>query len=285
MNIHFIGGGNMAQAIIGGLLAKGHDAASITVTEPLAATRQRLEHEFKLKTFDSGLGSGLDTTLAPALIVLAVKPQQMREVALALAPQLAKLASKPVMLSIAAGIRLQDLQRWLGGHAQLARCMPNTPALIGAGISAVYAAPAVDAVQRDAIGAVLAAVGQVLWVESENQLDPATAVSGSGPAYVFYFIEALQQAAIELGFESQAAQQLALETFLGAARLAARSSDPVSVLRERVTSKGGTTERALASLQASAVKQHIVDAVLAANARAIELGTQLGTDPAPGNAS
>ncbi len=281
MNIHFIGGGNMAQAIIGGLLAKGHDAASITVTEPLAPTRQRLEHEFKLKTFDSGLGS----TFAPALIVLAVKPQQMREVALALAPQLAKLASKPVMLSIAAGIRLQDLQRWLGGHAQLARCMPNTPALIGAGISAVYAAPAVDAVQRDAIGAVLAAVGQVLWVESENQLDPATAVSGSGPAYVFYFIEALQQAAIELGFESQAAQQLALETFLGAARLAARSSDPVSVLRERVTSKGGTTERALASLQASAVKQHIVDAVLAANARAIELGMQLGTDPAPGNAS
>jgi pyrroline-5-carboxylate reductase len=281
MNIHFIGGGNMAQAIIGGLLAKGHDAGSITVTEPLAATRQRLEHEFKLKTFDSGL----DTTLAPALIVLAVKPQQMREVALALAPQLAQLASKPVMLSIAAGIRLQDLQRWLGGHTQLARCMPNTPALIGAGISAVYAAPAVDPVQRDAIGAVLAAVGQVLWVESENQLDPATAVSGSGPAYVFYFIEALQQAAIELGFESQAAQQLALETFLGAARLAARSSDPVSVLRERVTSKGGTTERALASLQASAVKQHIVDAVLAANARAIELGMQLGTDPAPGNAS
>jgi pyrroline-5-carboxylate reductase len=285
MNIHFIGGGNMAQAIIGGLLAKGHDAASITVTEPLAATRQRLEQEFKLKTFDGTPGDILETTITPALIVLAVKPQQMREVALSLAPQLCALTNKPVVLTIAAGIRLQDLQRWLGGHTQLARCMPNTPALIGAGISAVYAAPAVDAVQRDAIRAVLAAVGQVLWVGSENQLDPATAVSGSGPAYVFYFIEALQQAAIELGFESQSAQQLALETFLGAARLAARSTDPVSVLRERVTSKGGTTERALASLQASAVKQHIVDAVLAANARAIELGIQLGTDPTPGSTS
>ena len=285
MNIHFIGGGNMAQAIIGGLLAKGHDAASITVTEPLASTRQRLEHEFKLKTFDGTPGDILETTITPALIVLAVKPQQMREVALSLAPQLCALTNKPVVLTIAAGIRLQDLQRWLGGHTQLARCMPNTPALIGAGISAVYAAPAVDAVQRDAIRAVLAAVGQVLWVDSENQLDPATAVSGSGPAYVFYFIEALQQAAIELGFESQSAQQLALETFLGAARLAARSTDPVSVLRERVTSKGGTTERALASLQASAVKQHIVDAVLAANARAIELGIQLGTDPTPGSTS
>ncbi len=285
MNIHFIGGGNMAQAIIGGLLAKGHDAASITVTEPLASTRQRLEHEFNLKTFDGTPGDILETTITPALIVLAVKPQQMREVALSLAPQLCALTNKPVVLTIAAGIRLQDLQRWLGGHTQLARCMPNTPALIGAGISAVYAAPAVDAVQRDAIRAVLAAVGQVLWVDSENQLDPATAVSGSGPAYVFYFIEALQQAAIELGFESQSAQQLALETFLGAARLAARSTDPVSVLRERVTSKGGTTERALASLQASAVKQHIVDAVLAANARAIELGIQLGADPTPGSAS
>lgn len=285
MNIHFIGGGNMAQAIIGGLVAKGHDAASITVTEPLASTRQRLEHEFKLKTFDGTPGDILETTITPALIVLAVKPQQMREVALSLAPQLCALTNKPVVLTIAAGIRLQDLQRWLGGHTQLARCMPNTPALIGAGISAVYAAPAVDAVQRDAIRAVLAAVGQVLWVDSENQLDPATAVSGSGPAYVFYFIEALQQAAIELGFESQSAQQLALETFLGAARLAARSTDPVSVLRERVTSKGGTTERALASLQASAVKQHIVDAVLAANARAIELGIQLGTDPTPGSTS
>jgi len=285
MNIHFIGGGNMAQAIIGGLLAKGHDAASITVTEPLASTRQRLEHEFNLKTFDGTPGDILETTITPALIVLAVKPQQMREVALSLAPQLCALTNKPVVLTIAAGIRLQDLQRWLGGHTQLARCMPNTPALIGAGISAVYASPAVDVVQRDAIRAVLAAVGQVLWVDSENQLDPATAVSGSGPAYVFYFIEALQQAAIELGFESQSAQQLALETFLGAARLAARSTDPVSVLRERVTSKGGTTERALASLQASAVKQHIVDAVLAANARAIELGIQLGTDPTPGSAS
>ena len=285
MNIHFIGGGNMAQAIIGGLLAKGHDAASITVTEPLASTRQRLEHEFNLKTFDGTPGDILETTITPALIVLAVKPQQMREVALSLAPQLCALTNKPVVLTIAAGIRLQDLQRWLGGHTQLARCMPNTPALIGAGISAVYAAPAVDAVQRDAIRAVLAAVGQVLWVDRENQLDPATAVSGRGPAYVFYFLEALQQAAIELGFESQSAQQLALETFLGAARLAARSTDPVSVLRERVTSKGGTTERALASLQASAVKQHIVDAVLAANARAIELGIQLGADPTPDSTS
>jgi pyrroline-5-carboxylate reductase len=183
-----------------------------------------------------------------------------------------------VVLSIAAGIRATDLSRWLGGHEKIIRCMPNTPALIGAGITVAYATPSVTGGETANAEKVLAPMGKLIWVKSEQLLDPVTAVSGSGPAYVFYFIEALEQAAIELGIDADAARTLALETFLGAAKLAAGSSDDPATLRAKVTSKGGTTEAALAEMNRQDLKAAIIRAVRAANTRAGELGDQLGRD-------
>ena len=259
----------MAQAIIGGLTRSGFDAAAIGVVEPVAEQRGRLGSQFGVKAYASPAG------LAPlgGLVVMAVKPQQMREAATALAPLLAKHA---LVLSIAAGIRLDDLSRWLGGHALLARCMPNTPALIGAGMTAAYAVPAVSAAQRKVVEQVLAAMGKSIWVDREALLDPVTAASGSGPAYVFYFIEALEASARELGLAPADARLLALETFVGAAKLAAGSADDPATLRAKVTSRGGTTEAALAAMEASGVKAAIGRAVRAANTRSIELGDELG---------
>ena len=271
MNITFIGGGNMSGAIIGGLKAKGFDCNAIRVAEPHAAARTRLAAEFGVRCFETA------KLAAPygELIVLAVKPQNMREATLALAPQLQK---NQMVLSIAAGTRLADIGRWLGGHALLARCMPNTPALIGAGISALYARPGATKQQRDLVADVLEAVGAVIWVDDEALLDPVTAVSGSGPAYVFYFIEALEKAGIELGLSAEQSRTLAIETFVGAAKLAADSIDAPGTLREKVTSKGGTTEAALASMNTEGVNQAIVRAIHAANRRAGELADQLGKD-------
>ena len=271
MNITFIGGGNMAQAIIGGLKASGFDAADIGVVEPVADQRARLTAQFGVKA----CGTVSETAPLGELVVMAVKPQQMREAAAAVAPLLAKNA---LVLSIAAGIRIDDLSRWLGGHALIARCMPNTPALIGAGMTAACATPSVSAAQRANVDRVLAAMGKSIWVDKEALLDPVTAISGSGPAYVFYFIESLEASAKELGLSPADARLLALETFLGAAKLAAGSADDPATLRTKVTSKGGTTEAALASMEASGVKAAIATATRAANARSIELGDELGKE-------
>jgi len=270
MRLTFIGGGNMAAALIGGLVAKGFPPATIKVVEIAAEARARLAAASKVACFEGAAGA------APFgdVVVLAVKPQQLREAARALAPHLAG----ELVLSIAAGIRLASLQRWLGGYARLARCMPNTPALIGAGVTGLYARPEAGADGRAQAQAILEAVGEVIWVEAEAQLDPVTAVSASGPAYVFYFIEALERAARELGFDEAAARRLAIGTFRGAAELAARSPEAPGTLRERVTSKGGTTERALATMAADRVADHIVRAVRAANDRARELGDELDRD-------
>lgn len=268
MNITFIGGGNMAAALIGGLLGKGHAATGIRVVELQAEARARLAAQFGVTCLDSAAAP-----LGEA-VVLAVKPQQMRAAAAALRPWL----THELVITIAAGIRLVDLSRWLGGYATLVRCMPNTPALIGAGISGLYAGAAVGAGQRALADSILGAVGATLWVPEERMLDPVTAISGSGPAYVFYFVEAMQQAAQEMGFSAADARKLAVQTFVGAARLAAQSEEEVALLRERVTSKGGTTERALASMDADRVKDLIVRALHAANQRAHELGAQLGAD-------
>ncbi|MBK5103674.1 MAG: pyrroline-5-carboxylate reductase [Burkholderiales bacterium] len=270
MNITFVGGGNMAAALIGGLIGKGHAPAGIRVVELQPEARARLVAQFGVTCVDSV------TAVAPLgeAVVLAVKPQQMRAAAQALKPLLAR----ELVITIAAGIRTVDLSRWLGGYATLVRCMPNTPALIGAGISGLYASAAVATAQRALADSILGAVGATLWVSEENQLDPVTAISGSGPAYVFYFIEALQQAAQEMGFSAEEARKLAVQTFVGTAKLAAQSPENVAVLRERVTSKGGTTERALASMDADRVKSLIVRALHAANQRAHELGEQLGAD-------
>ncbi|MBE0623614.1 MAG: pyrroline-5-carboxylate reductase [Burkholderiales bacterium] len=270
MNITFVGGGNMAAALIGGLIGKGHAPAGIRVVELQPEARARLAAQFGVTC--------VDTVVAVApfgeAVVLAVKPQQMRAAAQGLKP----LLERELVITIAAGIRTADLSRWLGGYATLVRCMPNTPALIGAGISGLYASAAVAAEQRALADSILGSVGATLWVPEENQLDPVTAISGSGPAYVFYFIEALQQAAQEMGFSAEEARKLAVQTFVGTAKLAAQSPESVVLLRERVTSKGGTTERALASMDADGVKSLIVRALHAANQRAHELGEQLGAD-------
>jgi pyrroline-5-carboxylate reductase len=270
LNVTFIGGGNMATALIGGLVARGIVASGIKVVEVLHEARARHAERFGVTCFETPA----EAVPHGVAVVLAVKPQQMRAACLALKPHL----RDEVVLSIAAGTRLADVGRWLGGKTRLARCMPNTPALIGAGISAVYARPEVAPGEREIVQAILAAAGKVVWVDDESLLDPVTAVSGSGPAYVFYFLEAMQRAAVEMGLPPDVGDALALETIRGAAELAARSSEPASVLRARVTSKGGTTERALASMDADGVQDAIVRAMHAANRRARELGDELGRD-------
>ena len=269
MNICFIGGGNMATALIGGMLGKGFVAGQISVVEIGADSRARLQRDFAVQAVDN-LAEGVSGS---DIIVLAVKPQQLREVA----QQLAPLLDKQLLISIAAGIRADDIARWSGNQA-VVRAMPNTPALVQSGMTGLYALPAVSTVQCGQAQDILEAVGETLWLQDEAMLDAVTAISGSGPAYVFYFIEALQQAARELGFNAEEARRLSLATFLGASKLAAGSDEDVSVLRARVTSKNGTTERALLSLEANNVRQHIIDAAQAAAARAKEMGDELGRD-------
>ncbi len=274
MTTTFIGGGNMATALIGGMIARGAAAADFAVVEPFAGQRAKLAAAYPGAALHATTSA--EALAGAALVVLAVKPQHMREVAMALAPHVG--AGAPVVLSIAAGIRLADLGRWLGGYHRLVRSMPNTPALIGKGMSGAFARPEVDANGRALAHEALAAVGEVLWVADESMLDAVTGVSGSGPAYVFYFLEALEAAARELGFSRDDARKLAYATFGGAVALAHDSDLEPATLRAHVTSKGGTTERALASMEAGAVKAAIIAAVKAAAERARELGDALGKD-------
>ena len=270
VRISFLGGGNMASALIGGLVERGADASAIQVVDLLPENCARLAARFGVRAVTE-----IDESFVHCdLLLLSVKPQQMRE---AIAPLAGKLSDQ-LVVSIAAGLRLDDLARWLGGHRRLVRCMPNTPALIGAGVSGLYADPSVDAPGREAAESVMRAVGSVVWVEREALIDAVTAVSGSGPAYVFHFIEALEAGGRSLGFDQATARQLAIDTMLGAARLAAGSDEPPGILRERVTSKGGTTEAALASMAESGVFDAIVRAIAAAEARGRELGDALGRD-------
>ncbi len=265
--VSFIGGGNMAAAIIGGLVASGTQPIDIEVVEINADARARLAARYGVVTH-----TDLSQARLHALVVLAVKPQTLPEAAAALASRL----DGQLVVSIAAGIRVADLSRWLGGHARIVRAMPNTPALVQAGIAGLYAPPAVNQESRSQAEAVLRAVGGVVWVEDEPQLDTVTAVSGSGPAYVFYFIESLEAAGVAQGMSPDTARQLALQTFFGAAKLALESGEEPALLRQRVTSKGGTTERGIAALEAAAVKLAIGRAVEAASRRSAELGDELG---------
>jgi pyrroline-5-carboxylate reductase len=269
MKITFIGGGNMAKALISGLIKRGYSPSKMHVVEISKDKCNDLHSEFGVRA---------TTELAVAVshgetLILAVKPQNLQEIALQLAP----LLEGQLVISIAAGIRTQDMARWLG-TSNVVRCMPNTPALIRSGVTALYAMPAVKPEQCHRAESVLGAVGSTLWVEEEEMLDAVTAISGSGPAYVFYFIEAMQQGAYELGLDEAQARQLVLDTFLGATKLAENSSEDVATLRERVTSKNGTTERALLSMEANQVKMDIVAAIHAAAARSKELGDDLGKD-------
>lgn len=260
----------MASALIAGLLQKNWPASEIRVVEIDRGARERIERELRVAAH-ADLEAGVT---GAQCVVLAVKPQHMQEVARALAPAL----GDALVVSIAAGIRHADLARWLGGHPRLVRAMPNTPALMQAGMSGLYAPATVGAADRRQAEQILRAAGVTLWVDREEEMDAVTAVSGSGPAYVFYFIEALEQAAVELGFTSEAARTLTLETFVGAAKLSSQSPDSAATLRKRVTSKGGTTERALAELERSGVREAIVRAVHAAAERSRELGETLGQD-------
>ena len=271
MKVLFVGGGNMAAAMIGGLTARGMAASSIGVVEPRPEARDDLAARFGVKAFAS---VALAPVAAAETVVMAVKPQQMR----AAANEVGPLLTSAAVLSIAAGIRIADLSRWLGGHRKLVRSMPNTPALIRRGVTGLYATPDVDAAVRARVEEIVAAIGTSFWVDDEALMDSVTAVSGSGPAYVFYFMEALQQGALEFGFSPESARQMALETVLGAAKLAAAGGDGFDVLRERVTSKGGTTAAALARMQELQVAEGVVAGMRAAAARGRELGEQLGKE-------
>ena len=270
MNITFIGGGNMASALIGGLLQQGYAAAQIRVVEISAKGREKMTRELGVAAV-ADLADGVSSS---DVILLAVKPQQLS----AVAQQLAPLLKDHLVISIAAGIRASDISRWLGGYARVVRAMPNTPALVRAAVTGLYALPGVNAQQKQHAEAILTAVGSVLWLEREELLDALTAVSGSGPAYVFYFIEALQQAAVELGLDAAQARQLSLETFLGAARLASQSEEDAATLCARVTSKGGTTERALQSMEHDGVRDAIARAIHAAHERARAMGDEFGKE-------
>lgn len=263
----FIGGGNMAAAIIGGLIAAGRPGQSILVIDPGEAQRAKLAAEHGVRTQATA-----DAALAQAAVVVwAVKPQLFGEAA---APCAAHVTGA-LQFSVMAGIRSEAIVRATGSE-RVVRSMPNTPALIGQGIAGLFARDAVNAAERTTAEALLAPTGRTLWVSREEDLDAVTALSGSGPAYVFYFVEAMMQAAQEMGLTAEQGKQLALATFAGATALAQRSTEPPEVLRERVTSKGGTTHAALSSMEASGMKAAFVTALKAAQQRAKELGDQFG---------
>lgn len=263
----FIGGGNMASALAAGLLAGGSPARSVALVEPFQAQRTALAT--RLPGVQVAATPSEALLRAAGIVVLAVKPQQMREACESIAPWVAKV---PVVLSIAAGTRIEQIVAWLGGASNVARAMPNTPAMVGAGITGVFASEGVAEKGRDAIAKVLSAAGEIVWCPSEERLDAVTGVSGSGPAYVFYCLEALEAAARDVGFAPGDARKLAYATFDGAIRLARASDADPATLRAQVTSKGGTTERGVAVLVTREVKQAFLEAVRAATQRARELG-------------
>jgi pyrroline-5-carboxylate reductase len=269
--IAFVGGGNMATSLIGGLIARGVPPSRIVVADPEPSQRARLEHDHGVTT----VADAPSAVASAQTVVLAVKPQQMAQVARSIAGLVA--VRRPLVISVAAGIRLQDLARWLGPGVPLVRTMPNRPALIGAGITALYAAPNVDAPSRAAADRILAACGPTVWVPEEAQLDVVTAVSGSGPAYVFLLIECLEAAGIELGLDPATARQLAVETAHGAGRMAAEATDTPAELRAQVTSRGGTTAAALEVLEAAGVRAIFAAAVAAGARRSAELAQEFGT--------
>ena len=266
--IGFIGGGNMASAIIGGLLRQGHPAERVQVVEPWEEQRARLAQQFP----GIGVFPAAHPDMGPAdLVVWAIKPQTFKEAALAARQAVAS----SLHLSVAAGIPSDSIARWLGSE-RVVRAMPNTPALVGLGMTGLYARPAVTPDDRALVEHVIGTTGQQLWVSAERHLDAVTALSGSGPAYVFYFLEAMRDAGTRMGLTADMSQQLAVNTFIGAATLAQRADEPLQTLRERVTSKGGTTHAALTSLDHAGVKARFEDALLAAQRRAQELGQTFG---------
>lgn len=270
----FIGGGNMARSLIGGLLNNGYDGKAIHVADPSTETLQSLSAHYPVQTFTDNTAAIADADV----VILAVKPQQLQQVCRELAQH---WQQDKLLISIAAGIRLKDIGRWLGNeNAAIVRAMPNTPSLVQAGATALCANPHVKEQQHELAESILRAVGLALWVKDEAQMDAVTALSGSGPAYFFLVIEAMQSAGMQLGLPENTAKLLALETAFGAAKMALESDESACVLRQRVTSPGGTTERALQEFDNGDLRGLFAKALGAAARRADELAKQLGQDHA-----
>lgn len=268
IKIGFIGGGNMATALIGGLANKVTPGSAIHVIDLKEESLKTLRKRFGVTSSVT-----MDETLAQCdVLILAVKPQQIHEAVISLKPHV----NSQLILSIAAGISTNALSRWLGGYNCIVRTMPNTPALIGKGITGLFALPSVPSDQKQIAETIIKAVGETVWVEQEDLLNAVTAISGSGPAYVFYFIEALEAAGIALGLTKEQALKLAVTTFTGSSELAFQSTDSVDILREKVTSPGGTTFAALTVMQNEKIKDIIMKATEAAAKRSVELGDEFG---------
>ncbi|WP_101924935.1 pyrroline-5-carboxylate reductase [Luteimonas cellulosilyticus] len=263
--VAFIGGGNMARSLIGGMLARGGDAARVRVADPNADIRDALARDFGVQVFDTA-----DAAIADAALwVLATKPQVLREVCTRLAG--AAQAQRPLVLSIAAGITATQLDRWLGSDVAVVRTMPNTPSLLGAGVTGLFANARVDAAGRTQAQALLASAGETVWIDDEARMDAVTAVSGSGPAYVFLLAEAMEEAAIAQGLPPADARTLVLQTVLGAARMLTESGEAPAELRRRVTSPGGTTQAAIETFEAGGLRALVARAIDRAAVRGSEL--------------
>ncbi len=267
-NICFIGAGNMAGSLVGGLIANDFPAERITACDIDSSRLAQLQQTFAIGTSSDNVAAVEQADI----VVLAVKPQVLQSVC----RDLAQVTQRPLFLSIAAGIRATDINRWLGGNRAIVRCMPNTPALVKLGASALFANAAVEEPHKQSAEEILAGTGITVWVDDESELDAVTAISGSGPAYFFLFIEALQNAAVELGLAPETAARLVRQTALGAATMAMK--EDVVRLRQQVTSKGGTTEQAILSFQRHDLEQVVLAAARAAAQRSNELARELGRD-------
>ena len=265
--IAFIGGGNMASAIMGGLIRQGVPASSITVVEPFEAAREALKTHFGI----DALPAATDALQSAQLVVWAVKPQTFKNAA---AP-VAAFTRNALHLSVAAGITTESVAGWTGTQ-RIVRAMPNTPALVGKGMTGLFARPEVDAAGKALIEAVIGSTGELTWVDQEEHLDAVTALSGSGPAYVFLFLEAMTQAGVDMGLSAEQSYKLAVATFAGGSELAARSTESAEVLRQRVTSKGGTTYAAITHMQENQLPEIFVAAMRKAEKRAQELAAEFG---------
>jgi pyrroline-5-carboxylate reductase len=269
-NLTFIGGGNMASSLIGGLIADGYNSRQITVSDPDTEQLARLAARFDIHT-ETDNNKAIEQA---KIVVLAVKPQALEKVARGIAESMTKV--RPLVISIAAGIQETALREWLGGEVALVRGMPNTPAMIQSGATGLYAGPGVSDEQRDMAESILRSVGLTRWVDDESLMDAVTAVSGSGPAYFFLVMEAMEAAASEMGLDPESARLLTLQTALGAARMAMESSDSPATLRQKVTSPGGTTEKALKILEEGHLRELFAAALSGAQRRSRELSNLLG---------
>lgn len=268
-SIGFIGGGNMAESLIGGLLASGHKASLIHVSEPDNNRRSRLLDKYGVNC----VADNAELVERTDLLLFAVKPQLLQQIALPLRDIIQ--AKQPSIISIAAGVRSVDLEQWLGGELAIVRVMPNTPALVRAGASGLYANHRVSNEQKNQAESIMRSVGITVWLENESQMDIVTALSGSGPAYIFKVIEAMEEAATLAGLARETSRLLAIETVLGAAKLAVESEDSPAELRRKVTSPGGTTEQGLKQLEQGGIEQLFQSTINAAVDRSREMGDEL----------